>query len=151
MTWLFCCPDELSEALSNLGLQQGRRQAVAVVLGQGLLGAIVAIACLAVWGSRAGASALLGAGIGITATSLMAFAMLRHGEGADPQRVAWSFFTGWVVKIFFTLALLVVAFRSRGVDAAPLLAAYVATFFGYWFGAARARGHETKRTFGVGN
>ena len=135
--------------MSNGQIQQGRRQALAVVLGQGLLGAIVAIACLAVWGSRAGASALLGAGIGITATTLMAFAMLRHGEGADPQRVAWSFFTGWVVKIFFTLALLVVAFRSRRVDAAPLLAAYVATFFGYWFGAARTRGRTTKRTFGV--
>ena len=135
--------------MSYFGLQRGRRQAVAVVLGQGLLGAIVAIACLAVWGSRAGASALLGAGIGIAATSLMAFAMLRHGEGADPQRVAWSFFSGWVVKIAFTLALLVLAFRSRGVDAAPLLAAYVATFFGYWFGAARCGGQKTKQTLGV--
>jgi len=149
MTWLFCCPDELSEALSNAEIQQGRRQAVVVVLGQVVLGAIVAIACLAVWGSRAGASALLGAGIGITATTLMAFAMLRHGEGASAQRVAWSFFSGWVVKVVFTLALLVVAFRSRQVDALPLLAAYVATFFGYWFGVARSRGQKTKRTFGV--
>ena len=135
--------------MSNAEIQQARRQAVAVVLGQGLLGAIVAIACLAVWGSRAGASALLGTGIGITATSLMAFAMLRHGGNADPQRVAWSFLTGWVVKIFFTLALLVVAFRSKSVAAAPLLAAYVATFFGYWIGAARSRGHTKNRTFGV--
>lgn len=120
-----------------------------VVLGQGLLGAIVAIACLAAWGSRAGASALLGAGIGIAATSLMAFAMLRHGEDADPQRVAWSFFSGWVVKVAFTIALLVLAFRSRRVEAGPLLAAYVATFFGYWFGAVRRGGQNTKRTFGV--
>jgi len=149
MTWLFCCPDDLREALSNLGLQQSRRQAVAVVLGQGLLGAIVAIACLAMWGPRAGASALLGAGIGITATTLMAFAMLRHGDGASAQRVAWSFFSGWAVKVVFTLALLVVAFRSRNVDAMPLLAAYVATFFGYWFGVARLGGQNTKRTFGV--
>jgi F0F1-type ATP synthase assembly protein I len=149
MTWLFCCPDELSEALSNAEIQQGRRQALVVVLGQGLLGAIVAIACLAVWGSRAGASALLGAGIGITATTLMAFAMLRHGEGASARRVAWSFFSGWAVKVVFTLALLVVAFRSRQVDALPLLAAYVATFFGYWFGVARHGGQNTKRTFGV--
>jgi len=120
-----------------------------VVLGQGLLGAIVAIACLAVWGPRAGVSALLGAGIGIAATSLMAIAMLRHGEGANPQRVAWSFFSGWVVKVAFTVALLVVAFRSPKVHAAALLAAYVATFFGYWLGAARAGGQNTKRTFGV--
>ena len=132
----------MSEALSKLEIQQGRRQALAVVLGQGLLGAIVAIACLAVWGPRAGASALLGAGIGIAATSLMAFAMLRHGEGADAQRVAWSFFSGWLVKVAFTLVLLVVAFRSPRVDAVPLLAAYIVTFFGYWFGAARASGHK---------
>jgi ATP synthase protein I len=145
----FLLPGRLREALSNLGLQQGRRQAVAVVLGQGLLGAIVAIACLAVWGPRAGASALLGAGIGITATTLMAFAMLRHGEGASAQRVAWSFFSGWAVKVVFTLALLVLAFRSRNVDAMPLLGAYVATFFGYWFGVARLGGQNTKRTFGV--
>jgi len=46
------------------------------------------------------------------------------------------------VKVGFTVALLVVAFRSPRVDAVPLLAAYVATFFGYWFGAARASGHK---------
>ena len=124
---------------------------MAVVLGQGLLGAIVAIACLAGWGARAAVSAATGAGIGIAATALMAFAMLRHGEGADPQRVAWSFFTGWAVKVSVTVALLVVALRSKGIDAAPLLAAYVATFLGYWFGAARAGGQKTKQTFGVGN
>jgi F0F1-type ATP synthase assembly protein I len=115
---------------------------MAVVLAQGLLGAVVAIACLAVWGSRAGASALLGAAIGIVATSLMAFAMLRHGAGASAQRVAWSFFSGWLVKIAFTLALLVVALRSPGVDAGALLVAYVATFFGYWLGAARLGGQK---------
>ena len=135
--------------MSNAEIQQGRRRAMRVVLWQVLLGVVVAAACLAVWGSRSGASALLGGGIGVAATSLMAVAMLRHGEGASAQRVAWSFFSGWVVKVGFTLALLVVAFRSTKVDAVALLAAYVATFFGYWFGAARAGGHNTKRTFGV--
>jgi F0F1-type ATP synthase assembly protein I len=120
-----------------------------VVLWQAVLGAVVAAACLAVWGSRSGASALLGAGIGVAATSLMAFAMLRHGEGASAQRVVWSFFSGWVVKVGFTLALLVVAFGSTKVDEVALLGAYVATFFGYWFGAARAGGQNTKQTFGV--
>jgi ATP synthase protein I len=124
---------------------------MAVVLGQVLLGSVVAAGCFAAWGSRAGASALLGAGIGIVATALMAFAMLRHGAGADAGRVVWSFFSGWLVKVAFTLAVLVLAFQSRQVDAGPLLAAYVATFFGYWFGAARTRGQNTKQTFGVGN
>ena len=135
--------------MSDADIRLGRRRALYVVLGQGLLGAVVAAACLAVWGSRAGASALLGAAIGIVATSLMAFAMLRHADGASVQRVAWSFFSGWVVKVAFTVALLVVAFRSPKVHAAALLAAYVATFLGYWIGAARGGGQNTKRTFGV--
>ena len=77
MKWLFRCPS-LGEALSNLDVQSGRRQARAVVLSQGLLGVAVAIVCLLGWGVRAGASALLGAGIGVAATSLMAFALLRQ-------------------------------------------------------------------------
>jgi F0F1-type ATP synthase assembly protein I len=127
----------LDEALSNLDVQKGRRQALAVVLSQVLLGLSVAAVCLAIAGSRAGASALLGAGIGVAATGLMAFAMLRHGAGATLLRAAIGFFLGWLVKVGFTIALLVTAFRSPHVEAVPLLAAYVATYFGYWFGAAR--------------
>jgi ATP synthase protein I len=135
--------------LSNLGVQSGRRQALAVVLAQGLLGAIVAIACLAVSDVRAGASALFGAGIGIVATSLMAFAMLRHGAGASAQRVALSFFSGWAVKVFFTVAMLVVALESPRVDAMPLLAGYATTFVGYWFGASRWGEPKANEKLGV--
>ena len=118
-------------------MQKGRRNALAVVLSQAVLGAVVAAVCYAVDGSRAGASALLGTAIGVAATSLMAFAMLRHGEGATLMRATLGFFLGWLVKVGFTVALLVLAFRSPNVEAVALLAAYVATFFGYWFGAAR--------------
>jgi ATP synthase protein I len=120
--------------------QMSRRQALAVLFGQALLGAIVAAVCAVAWGSRAGGSALVGAGIGITGTSLMAFAMLRYGPGASVGRVAFSFFTGWLVKVGLTIALLVVAFRSPQVDAVPMLAAYGVTFLGYWFGATRMAG-----------
>ena len=114
------------------------------MLSQVLLGAAVAAVCFVISGSRAGASALLGAGIGVAATSLMAFAMLRHGEGATLMRATIGFFLGWLVKVGFTIALLVTAFRSPNVEAVPLLAAYVATFFGYWFGAART-GEPTQK------
>jgi len=116
-----------------------------VVLSQVLIGAIIATACLLFRGASAGASALLGAGIGIAATALMAVAMLRPGEGASVQRVTWDFLTGWLVKVGFTVALLVVALRSRKVDAVPLLVAYAATFVGYWIGAARAGGQQRHR------
>jgi F0F1-type ATP synthase assembly protein I len=125
---------------SNLDVRKGWRQALAVVLGQALLGAMVAAACLAMLGTRAGASALLGAGIGVAATSLMALAMLRHAGPATAGRAVIGFFTGWLVKVAFTVALLVMAFRSPRIDALPLLAAYVVTYLGYWIGAARAGG-----------
>lgn len=126
--------------MSNPELQRGRRQALAVVLSQVLLGVLVASACYAIGGVRAGASALLGAGIGVAATTLMAFAMLRHGEGVSAARATIGFITGWLVKVGFTVALLVTAFGSSKVDAVPLLAAYVVTYFGYWIGAARGNG-----------
>jgi F0F1-type ATP synthase assembly protein I len=135
--------------LSSLEVQKGRRQALAVVLGQVLLGAVVAIACLAGWGARAAESALVGAGIGTAATALMAFAMLRHGDGASVGRVALSFFSGWLAKVLFTIAALVAALRSPKVEAVPLIAGYAATFVGYWFAAARAGGWNRKRTVGV--
>jgi F0F1-type ATP synthase assembly protein I len=131
--------------LSNPDVQKGRRQALAVVLSQAVLGAVVAAACYAIDGTRAGASALLGTAIGVAATTLMAFAMLRHGEGATLMRATTGFFLGWLVKVGFTIALLVLAFRSPNVEAVPLLAAYVATFFGYWFGAARLGAPAQKR------
>lgn len=126
--------------MSNPELRKGRRQALTVVLSQVLLGVIVAGICYAIDGARAGASALLGGGVGVAATMLMAFAMLRHGEGISAARAAIGFITGWLVKVGFTVALLVIAFGSSKVDAVPLLAAYVATFFGYWIGAARVNG-----------
>jgi F0F1-type ATP synthase assembly protein I len=135
----------LNEAVSNLDVQKGRRQALAVVSSQGLLGLIVAAICLAIGGTRAGASALLGAAIGVAATMLMAFAMLRHGEGATLARATVGFFLGWLVKVGFTVALLVVAFRSPGVSPVPMLAAYVATFLGYWIGAVRSGGPAGKQ------
>ena len=126
--------------MSNPELQKGRRQALIVVLSQALLGALVAGVCYAIGGTRAGASALLGGAIGVVATTLMAFAMLRHGEGVSAARAAIGFITGWLVKVGFTVALLVTAFGSSKVEAVPLLAAYLATFFGYWIGAARGNG-----------
>lgn len=134
--------------MSNLDLRFGRRQALAVLLSQVLLGAIVTIASLVIGDARAGASALLGAAIGVAATALMAFATLRPGTGASLERVAWGFFSGWLVKVGFTVALLVVAFRSRKVEAVPLLAAYFATFLGYWIGAARASRPVTEQQQG---
>ena len=134
---------------SKLALREGRRQAIVVVLGQLAIGCVVVGACLGFWGARAGASALLGAAIGVVATALMAFAVLRHGPGTSVMRLASSLFAGWVVKIGFTVAVLIVAFRSPGVDAVPMLVAYIATFLGYWLGAARGSRQTIEQTVGI--
>lgn len=134
--------------MSNLDVQMARRSALGVLVSQVTLGAIVAIACFLVRDAHAGASALIGAGIGVAATSLMAFAMLRPGEGASLGRVALGFFGGWLVKVGFTVAVLVVALRSQKVEAVPMLIGYFATFAGYFFGAVRASGQAEKQEMG---
>ena len=129
--------------MSNPDVQLGRRMALAVVRGQVVVGTLIAVVCYAIAGARAGASALLGTGIGVAATSLMALAMLRHGGGVSAAQAAIGFVTGWLVKVGLTVALLVTAFRSTTVDAVPLLVAYAATYVGYWLGGARATGGPT--------
>ena len=101
------------------------------------------------WGSRAGVSALVGAGIGIAATTFMAFAMLRHGLGVSAQRVTWSFFSGWFVKVALTLTMLVAALQSPRIVGFPLLAGYAATYIGYWAAAARWSAPRADGNFGV--
>ena len=134
---------------NNLDTRYGRSEARTVLLSQVAIGVVVAIASLAVAGAAAAKSALLGAGIGIAATTLMAFALLRHGAGASASRVAFGFFTGWLVKVVFTIAVLVLALRSGRVEALPLIVAYAATFVGYWVGAVRSGGRKTGQQFGV--
>ena len=76
------------------------------------------------------------------------FAMLRHGEGATLMRATIGFFLGWLVKVGFTVAVLVVALRSQKVEAVPMLIGYFATFAGYFFGAVRASGQAEKQEMG---
>lgn len=137
--------------MSNLDLQMARRQALGVVASQGMLGAVVAIACFLARGAHAGASALVGVGIGVAATCLMAFALLRPGEAAGLGRVALGFLGGWLVKVGFTVAVLVVALRSQKVDAVPMLIGYFVTFAGYFVGAARASGQGAGKRESGGN
>ena len=131
--------------MSNLDLHVARRQALGVLVSQGVLGAIVAIACFLARDVHAGASALVGAGVGVAATGLMAFAMLRPGEDASLGRVALGFFGGWLVKVGFTVAVLVIALRSPKVDAVPMLVGYFVTFAGHFSGAVRASGQGARK------
>jgi len=113
-------------------VQAERKAAFRVVLAQAAITLGVAAAAAAGWGAAAGRSALLGGGIGIAAAAFMVLVVFRYPEGAGAARIAWGFYLGQFLKVALSIALLVVAFRAKGVVPLALLVAYVATFAGYW-------------------
>ena len=133
------CKVETMPAGSEVG--DARRRALIVLLAQVSGAGLVCLVCAAGSGTRAAFSALVGGGIGALTTLYMAFVMLRpraevDGSGAG-RAYAARFVLGWAIKVFATIASLVIAFRSTQVAPLPLLSGYLATFPAYWFGAAR--------------
>jgi F0F1-type ATP synthase assembly protein I len=103
-----------------------------IVVAQIAVTVALAAACLVLAGAESGRSALYGGGIGVVTTAYMAFAVLRYRAGTDAARIALGFMVGWVIKVLMTIALLVIAFRSKAVAPVPLLVAYGATLLSFW-------------------
>ena len=115
-------------------VQAERRAAFRVVFAQAAITLVVSGVAGAGWGAAAARSALWGGGIGMAASAFMVLAVFRYPEGASVARIAWGFYLGQFLKVALSIALLVVAFGAKGVVPLALLAAYVATFAGYWAG-----------------
>jgi F0F1-type ATP synthase assembly protein I len=113
--------------------------AIRVLVGQLVITAVITGLSLAIRGSAASLSALVGGGIGIIATAYMAFAVMRPVADNTAARAARGFFIGWVVKVAMTVTLLVIAFRSKAVAPLFLVIGYAATYVAYWVAAARLR------------
>ena len=113
-------------------VQAERRAAFRVVVAQAVITLGVAAVAAVGWGAAAASSALLGGGIGIAAATFMVLAVFRYPEGANATRIAWGFYLGQFLKVALSVALLVMAFTSKGVVPLALLVAYAATFAGYW-------------------
>lgn len=113
-------------------VQAERRAAFRVVVAQAVITLGVAVVAAVGWGAAAARSALLGGGIGIAAATFMVLAVFRYPEGANATRIAWGFYLGQFLKVALSVALLVMAFTSKGVVPLALLVAYAATFAGYW-------------------
>src|SRR4051812_1700559 len=99
--------------MSTSEVEAARRQALTIVVGQLTGSGLIALACAAGSGSRAAFSAMAGGVIGALATAYMAFAMLRPRAGVQAAGMAGTFFLGWAIKVFMTIALLVIGFRSK--------------------------------------
>ena len=122
----------------TLELPQARRLAGSVVLGQVVVTAVAAIICFAVWGRTPGFSALVGGGISVIASAVLAIIGFSAPAGAAAETVARKFYIGEATKLAVTVALFVTVFLTMKVNFAALFGAYIATLFVYWIALANA-------------
>ena len=122
----------------TLELPQARRLAASVVLGQIVVTVVAAALCFAVWGRIAGLSALVGGGISVLASGVLAFFGFSAPAAAAPETKARKFYVGEAAKLGVTVALFVTVFLTMKVSFAALFGAYIATLFVYWIALANA-------------
>jgi ATP synthase protein I len=89
-------------------------------------------------GAPAGASALIGGGIGVAASLAMVMIMFGRAGGADPQRILRSAYRGEVVKLALSVLLIVAALKWVELAVLPFFAAYAATFVVYWIALVKS-------------
>jgi ATP synthase protein I len=122
----------------TLELPQARRLAGSVVLGQVVVTVVAAILCFAVWGRTPGLSALVGGGISVAASAVLAFIGFSAPAGAAPETIARKFYIGEATKLAVTVALFVTVFLTMDLSYGALFATYIATLFVYWIALANA-------------
>jgi ATP synthase protein I len=120
-----------------MDLAGARRAAFRLVLFQAVVTLVVASGFLAFAGGRSAISALVGGGISVVASLAMALLAFSSPRSGDPKLVMRGFYRGEAVKLGLTVVLLVVALRSGSLEAAPLLAAFIATLAAYWVALIR--------------
>ena len=127
--------------MSRNVLADAARESLKIMWWQLGWAAAVAVFCAALFGARAGWSALAGAGIGLIWTVYMAFAQFRHSLNHGVRLSAVGFFAGWMIKVALTVSLLVIAFRSAAMTPLAVLAGLFGAMVSYWswlaFGLSR--------------
>ena len=122
----------------TLELPQARRLAGSVVLGQVVVTVVAAILCFAVWGRSPGLSALVGGGISVIASAVLAIIGFSAPAGAAPETIARKFYMGEGTKLAVTVALFVTVFLTMKVSFIAMFGTYIATLFVYWIALANA-------------
>ena len=130
---------------TTVGFASVRRQALWVVGGQVLVALAGAAVGYVMRGALAAESALIGGGIGATATFVQVLIGLRNSAGQTPQAVVRGFYRGSAMKLVVTVVLFALVLRGRHLAATPLFVTYVATFFVYWLALARTFRTQVQR------
>jgi F0F1-type ATP synthase assembly protein I len=108
-----------------------QRIAARILLTQAGTTIAVAVLCGLAWGRIAALSALAGGATGLFANAIMTLIVLRAAHGA--AGALGRLVMGQMVKVVFTVAVLLIVARGGWVHWPSLLAAYAATLFVYWF------------------
>ncbi len=111
---------------------------MSVVLGQVSVTVVAAIICFAVWGRTSGLSSLVGGGISVAASAVLALFGFGAKAGSEPERVVRAFYVGEGLKLAVTVALFIVVFLTMKPAFMALFATYIATLFVYWIALANA-------------
>ena len=120
-----------------IDLPRARRLALRVVLGQAGVAVIAALCALALYGERAGLSALLGGGIA-TLASLAMVGLVFGGGAGNAARALGMFYLGEAVKLLIVVVLFVVVLKLVRVVPLAMFAAFAATFLVYWIALVSA-------------
>lgn len=108
-----------------------------MVVGQGLVALAGAVICYVTRDALSASSALIGGGIGASATLVQVLIGLRNSAGRTPQDVVRGFYRGSAMKLVVTVVLFVLVLRRWRIAPAPLFLTYMATFLVYWLALAR--------------
>ena len=107
-----------------------RRLAARLLIAQAATTIVIAALGL-FWGRIAALSALAGGAIGLIANAMMMLIVLRAPAGVTGALGRMMF--GQMLKVVVTVGLLLIVVRGRWASWPPLLIAYAATLFVYWF------------------
>jgi F0F1-type ATP synthase assembly protein I len=118
--------------MSNNVLASAARQSLKILRWQASWMGALALVCGVIFGLRAGASVLVGGGIGLLWTVYMAVTLFRHSLDHGVRLGALSALGGWVIKLVLTFSLLFIALRSKMLIAPAVLAGLFGAMVAYW-------------------
>ena len=113
-------------------LANAARQSVRILVWQVLWIGALATKFAVTLGTKAAVSALVGGGIGLVWTVYMALVLFKHSLTHGVRLSAISFFAGWLFKVVMTVALLVIALRSKALVPLFVLAGLFGAMVAYW-------------------
>lgn len=112
--------------------KHSRLIALRVVAGQIAVALGLSLVLSVAFGSRVGYSALVGAAIGILPSYYLAIRMFKRTQMRSPEQALRGIYLGEGIKIFFTVALFVLAIRALDVELVVVLMTYMAMVAVNW-------------------